>query len=68
LNPMIKVVNLVSLIIAPIIVAVKSNLIAGVVALLLIALASWALWRSKQEIPLEEKVRAERPNLLDRDK
>ena len=68
LNPMIKVVNLVSLIIAPIIVAVKSSLIAGVVALLLIALASWALWRSKQEIPLEEKVRAERPNLLDRDK
>jgi len=68
LNPMIKVVNLVSLIIAPIIVAVKSNLIAGVVALLLIALASWALWRSKQEIALEEKVRAERPSFLDRDK
>lgn len=68
LNPMIKVVNLVSLIIAPIIVAVKSSLVAGVVALLLIALASWALRRSKHEIALEERVRTERPDLLERQK
>ena len=54
LNPMIKVVNLVSLIIAPILVAVKSYLIAGTVAIVLIGLASWALWRSKHEMALEK--------------
>jgi K(+)-stimulated pyrophosphate-energized sodium pump len=66
LNPMIKVVNLISLIIAPIIVAVKSSWIAGGVSLLLISAASWALWRSKHEISLEEKARAERSDLLER--
>jgi K(+)-stimulated pyrophosphate-energized sodium pump len=66
LNPMIKVVNLVSLIIAPIIVAAKMSLATLVVALLLVIAASWALWRSKHEIALEEKVRSERPDIIDR--
>jgi K(+)-stimulated pyrophosphate-energized sodium pump len=68
LNPMIKVVNLVSLIIAPILVAVKSSLLAGVVALMLVVLAAWALRQSKHEVALEERVRAERPSLLEREK
>jgi len=66
LNPMIKVVNLISLIIAPIIAAAKSSLATVVVALLLTAAASWGLWRSKHEIALEEQVRAERTSVLDR--
>jgi K(+)-stimulated pyrophosphate-energized sodium pump len=66
LNPMIKVVNLVSLIIAPILVAARTSWATLVVALLLIAAASWALWQSKREISLEEKARSERPNVLDR--
>jgi K(+)-stimulated pyrophosphate-energized sodium pump len=66
LNPMIKVVNLVSLIIAPLLVAIKTGWATFVVALLLIAAAAWALWRSKHEVALEDKVRAERPNMLDR--
>jgi K(+)-stimulated pyrophosphate-energized sodium pump len=66
LNPMIKVVNLVSLIIAPILVAAKTSLATVVVAALLIASASWALWRSKHEVALEEKARAQRPDVIDR--
>jgi len=66
LNPMIKVVNLVSLIIAPIIVAVGSSWIAVLVALLLIVLASWALWQSKHEVAIEETARSQRPDLLER--
>ncbi len=66
LNPMIKVVNLVSLIIAPILVAARASWATLVVALLLIAAASWALRRSKHEIPLEEKARTERLDVLDR--
>jgi K(+)-stimulated pyrophosphate-energized sodium pump len=49
LNPMIKVVNLVSVIIAPIVVAVQFNLIVGVVVLALVALLGWAIWTSKRE-------------------
>jgi K(+)-stimulated pyrophosphate-energized sodium pump len=66
LNPMIKTVNLVSLIIAPIIVALRTSFIAPVVAVLLICLAAWALWQSKREVTLEEKARSERPDILDR--
>jgi K(+)-stimulated pyrophosphate-energized sodium pump len=66
LNPMIKVVNLISLIIAPILVAAKPGLIPWMVAVLLIVLAAWALRRSQHEIGLEEEVRAQRPDLLDR--
>jgi K(+)-stimulated pyrophosphate-energized sodium pump len=66
LNPMIKVVNLVSLIIAPIIVAARNSISSVVVAILLIGVAAWALWRSKHEISLEEKVRSERTDVLER--
>ncbi|MGD0177448.1 MAG: hypothetical protein ABSC50_11550, partial [Candidatus Bathyarchaeia archaeon] len=65
-NPMIKVVNLVSLIIAPILVAAKTGWASFVVALLLIAAAAWALWRSKHEVALEDKARSERPDMIDR--
>ncbi len=52
LNPMIKVVNLVALIVAPIVVTYKDLGIGGwvVVALLLLVLA-WAIMRSKAEAP-----------------
>ena len=50
LNPMIKVVNLVSLIIAPIVVRYSGlNAAAIVVAVLLIVLLGWAVRRSKRE-------------------
>ncbi len=56
LNPMIKVVNLVSLIIAPIIVQYKGiTLGTGVTIVVLIALVWWAIGRSKHMInALEE--------------
>lgn len=66
LNPMIKVVNLVSLIIAPIIVAAKTSWATILVAVLLIVAASWALWQSKREVVLEEKARSERSDVLER--
>jgi K(+)-stimulated pyrophosphate-energized sodium pump len=52
LNPMIKVVNLVALIVAPIVVAYKDLGIGGwiVIGLLLVALV-WAISRSKQPAP-----------------
>ena len=65
LNPMIKVVNLVSLIIAPILVALKTSVITFAVTVLLIGFASWALWQSKRETVLEEKIRSGRPNMLE---
>jgi K(+)-stimulated pyrophosphate-energized sodium pump len=50
LNPMIKVVNLVSLLAAPVIVK-YSGVSVGlvVVALALLALLAWAVWQSKKE-------------------
>ncbi len=56
LNPMIKVVNLVSLILAPIIVQYKEfTLTTGIVILLLVALIWWAIVRSKRAAePLAE--------------
>jgi K(+)-stimulated pyrophosphate-energized sodium pump len=56
LNPMIKVVNLISLIIAPIIVAAKPGLVTWAVAALLVVLAAWALRRSQHEIAVEDEV------------
>jgi K(+)-stimulated pyrophosphate-energized sodium pump len=49
LNPMIKVINLVSLIIAPIIVTIQFS--AGVAVAMLICLVAlvWAIWQSKRE-------------------
>ena len=52
LNPMIKVINLVALIIAPIIVSVRVGGLSAVwiVALLLCLVAVlWAIWQSKRE-------------------
>jgi K(+)-stimulated pyrophosphate-energized sodium pump len=56
LNPMIKVVNLVSLILAPIIVQYEEfTLTTGIVILVLVALLWWAITRSKRAAdPLPE--------------
>jgi K(+)-stimulated pyrophosphate-energized sodium pump len=51
LNPMIKVVNLVSLIIAPIIVHYKGfNLVTVMLILLLFGLFGWAIYRAKHAV------------------
>jgi len=52
LNPMIKVINLVSLIIAPIIVSVRVGglSVIWIIALVLcLAAVLWAIWQSKRE-------------------
>jgi K(+)-stimulated pyrophosphate-energized sodium pump len=56
LNPMIKVVNLVSVIIAPIVVQYKTGLgvVGWLVVLLLVAAFVWALWQSKREVSISE--------------
>jgi K(+)-stimulated pyrophosphate-energized sodium pump len=53
LNPMIKVVNLVSVIIAPIIVQYKTGLgvVGWLVVLVLLAGFVWAIWQSKRKAP-----------------
>jgi len=52
LNPMIKVVNLVSLIAAPIIVATKpSDPMVWIVALVLLAALVWAIFTSSKPVP-----------------
>jgi len=52
LNPMIKVVNLVALIIAPIVVTYKSLGLEGwIIVLLLLATLVWAIRQSKKEVP-----------------
>ncbi|HIC89307.1 MAG TPA: sodium-translocating pyrophosphatase, partial [Anaerolineae bacterium] len=59
LNPMIKVVNLVSLIIAPVIVQYKAlspTLI--IVVLVLLAGVAWAVWTSKREVDYGVEVQA----------
>jgi K(+)-stimulated pyrophosphate-energized sodium pump len=54
LNPMIKVVNLVSLIAAPIIVKYATNIKwpVIVIAVLMLALLGWAIMQSKKEVPM----------------
>jgi K(+)-stimulated pyrophosphate-energized sodium pump len=50
LNPMIKVINLVALIIAPIVVTVQPGSIGVIIAMVLCAIALvWAIWQSKRE-------------------
>jgi K(+)-stimulated pyrophosphate-energized sodium pump len=50
LNPMIKVVNLVSVIIAPIVVTIRGiDLVTIVIGLLLMAVLAWAVWKSKRQ-------------------
>ncbi|MEW5958375.1 MAG: sodium-translocating pyrophosphatase [Chloroflexota bacterium] len=58
LNPMIKVVNLVSVIIAPIIVQYKAGLgpVGWVVVVLLLAAFGWSIWQSKREVVVKEAV------------
>ncbi len=52
LNPMIKVVNLVSVIIAPIIVQYRTLGVVGwTIAVLLLAGLGWAIWQSKRQAP-----------------
>lgn len=51
LNPMIKVVNLVSVIIAPIVVQYKTLSIGGWIAvILLLATLVWSIWQSKRTV------------------
>lgn len=49
LNPMIKVINLVSVIIAPIVVSTQLGLVTGLIALLLCVAFTWAVLQSKRE-------------------
>jgi K(+)-stimulated pyrophosphate-energized sodium pump len=52
LNPMIKVVNLVALIVAPIVVTYKNLGIGGwVTVLILLGVLYWAIMRSKADVP-----------------
>jgi K(+)-stimulated pyrophosphate-energized sodium pump len=52
LNPMIKVVNLVSVIIAPIIVAYSPLGLGGwSIVIVLLATLAWAYWQSKKAAP-----------------
>jgi K(+)-stimulated pyrophosphate-energized sodium pump len=51
LNPMIKVVNLVAVIVAPIVVGYELDAIGWVVVAALVAILAWAIWSSKQEAP-----------------
>jgi K(+)-stimulated pyrophosphate-energized sodium pump len=52
LNPMIKVVNLVALIVAPIVVTYKNlGLVGWIIVLALVAALVWAIMRSKAEAP-----------------
>jgi len=54
LNPMVKVVNLISLIVAPIIVAARTGWAPWVVALGLLGLVGWAFRVSQREVALDE--------------
>jgi K(+)-stimulated pyrophosphate-energized sodium pump len=52
LNPMIKVVNLVSVIIAPIVVQYRTmGIVEWLAALILLAGLAWAVWQSKRPAP-----------------
>ncbi len=48
LNPMIKVVNLVSLIAAPVIVQYQGKLASNISIVILLAIITWAIWQSKR--------------------
>jgi len=53
LNPMIKVVNLVSLLAAPLIVQSTGSPAAWVVLIALAAMLVWGIWQSKKEVSTE---------------
>jgi K(+)-stimulated pyrophosphate-energized sodium pump len=66
LNPMIKVVNLVSVIIAPIVVTYAratgtANVIIWIIALALLGLLAWAVIRSKAPAPALKEIAAPSP-------
>jgi K(+)-stimulated pyrophosphate-energized sodium pump len=65
LNPMIKVVNLVSVIIAPIVVQYKNGLgvVGWLVVLILVAGFVWAIWQSKRKAPELQELQPERASL-----
>jgi len=61
LNPMIKVVNLISLIAAPVIVQARGNTVAVAIAIVVLsALSLWAIAQSKKDItvPVEAELQA----------
>jgi len=51
LNPMIKVINLVSLLVAPVIITMRehSPIINYIISIILIIIVAWAIWRSKSD-------------------
>jgi len=52
LNPMIKVVNLVSVIIAPVVVQYRTLGVVGwIIMVVLLAALGWAIWQSKRHVP-----------------
>jgi K(+)-stimulated pyrophosphate-energized sodium pump len=52
LNPMIKVVNLVSVIIAPVVVQYRNLGWGGwIIVIVLLAILGWAIWQSKRPAP-----------------
>jgi K(+)-stimulated pyrophosphate-energized sodium pump len=62
LNPMIKVVNLVSVIVAPIVVQYKElGIIGWIVVLLLVAAFVWAMSQSKRRVPITAVAREYAP-------
>src|SRR5207237_759461 len=54
LNPMIKVVNLVSVLAAPVLVTAQLGVVTIIIALVLLAAVVWALWQSKREVIMPE--------------
>ena len=51
LNPMIKVVNMVSLLAAPVIVQQKGGVVVWIVSIILLAIIVWAIMQSKKSAP-----------------
>src|SRR4030043_2042827 len=54
LNPMIKVVNLISLLAAPLIVESRGTPASLIVMVVLMAILVWGIWQSKKEAVVEE--------------
>jgi K(+)-stimulated pyrophosphate-energized sodium pump len=52
LNPMIKVVNLISLLAAPVIVQYEGRFGSWVAVAILLAILAWSIWQSKRSIPV----------------
>jgi K(+)-stimulated pyrophosphate-energized sodium pump len=61
LNPIIKVINLVSLLFAPAIIKLKDNIaISSILAIILILILAVVIWHSKREAP-ELEIAEEKP-------